>query len=296
MRTQLTLKTFAEVRDECEEYLNDSNNQLATVNQYLGAINRAISLWDKRVLVPQIYSLSLQNGVYEYSLPAHIATPFSMEISRSIYGPGYPTGSDGTIVWQEFNSYDVRPNAEGGFTLRINAYADSREANIIWYAPNGPSPREATVHTAIDSDDTLLLTIDTDQTHVVRPSGYLKLNDEYIAYGNVARAGAGVISALNLLRGQYQSGADSHAEDDEIHWCIAVDDDRLWQQLYDRVAQFVHTAAWQKSTSEDAARHEKAMVFHRDAADTFWRKEGYVSQRGVRLNIKQGALGQYPWN
>lgn len=296
LRTTLFLKTQSELRDECESYLNDSTNQLATTTQYYEAINRALSLWAGRVLIPHLYEFSFGSGDFEYALPSYIRRPFTIEIRTPIYGyPPIEQDGEDAYTWQDFVGYGVRPNGEGGYDLHLQSYPYAESGRITWLAENGRFPTMALTTSGSLTSTSTSVTVVVSSSPPINDAGYIKIEDEWLAYAGVTRTSATSYTLQNLIRGLYGTSAASHNSGVTVLWGIGVDDERLWQQLYDRVGSFVHHLNLHKSTTEDFSRHEKLYVEMKEAANRFWRQEGYVSQRTPRLVLTRGAIGPMPW-
>lgn len=295
-RTVLHLQTQSELRDEIEDYLNDSTNELATAAQYYSNINRAISLWAGRVVVPHLYEFDFSTGTTEYTLPSYIRRPFTVRIRRN--GLGFPVaeGDESSLyTWSEFVSYSVHPNGVGGYTLQVNGPANAEAGQIEWYAENGRFPVTApTVTTTINSTATSVVLTVTGAPPI-NDAGYIKIESEWLAYAGVTRTSSTSYTLNNLIRGLYGTVAASHVSTTAVAWGIAVDDERVFQQLYDRTGSFIHFLNMHKSTTEDSSRHEKLYVALRDSADGFWRREGYTTQKSPRLIPTQGSMGGRQW-
>jgi hypothetical protein len=297
LRTTIFLKTASEVRDEVEDYLNDSSNTLATAAQYLSTVQRAVSQWGRRVVIPHYYAFDMGSGVLEYDLPSYIRRPFRVLVRQPMHNfPVAAEDSDeeSTYYWDDFPAYDVHSNGTGGYTLHLHAYPGSDSARIEWYAENGGFPTTPTVSTTITSASTSVI-VASSVYHQVNDAGYFKYEAEWSAYAGLSAKGASTFVADNLIRGVYGTVAASHVSTTAISWGIGVDDQRLWQQLYDRCASMIHLLNMQKSTGEDSNRHEKLYVAFRDMADNFWRREGYTTQVSPRFIPKRKSMGIFPW-
>jgi hypothetical protein len=297
LRTTLFLKTASEVRDEVEDYLNDSGNTLATAAQYLSRVQMAVSAWGRRVVVPHYYAFDMGSGTYEYALPSYIRRPFRVLVRQPIRD--FPIAADdaddeSNYYWDEWNAYDVHSDGAGGYTLHLHSYPGADSARIEWFAENGGFPTTPTVSTTITSASTSLIVASSDY-HLTNSAGYFKCEDEWSAYAGQTTKTSSVFTATNLIRGVYGTTAASHTSTTAISWGIGVDDQRLWQQLYDKVASMVHLLNMNKSTGEDSNRHEKLFVAYRDMADNFWRKEGYTTQSSPRFVPKRRSMGIFPW-
>lgn len=283
--------------NEVKDYLNDSTPTLATAAQYLSRVQMAVSLWGRRVVVPHYYAFDMGSGDLEYALPAYIRRPFRVLVRQPMRN--FPIAAedaddDSTYYWDEFAAYDVHSDGAGGYTLHLHAYPGSDSARIEWFAENGGFPTTPTISTTISSSDTLVIIASTSY-HQVNDAGYFKCQSEWHAYAGLTSKGSSTFVAGNLIRGVYGTTAASHTSTTAVEWGIGVDDQRLWQQLYDRVASMVHLLNMNKSTGEDSNRHEKLFVAYRDMADNFWRREGYTTQASPRFIPKRKSMGIFPW-
>jgi hypothetical protein len=296
LRTALHLKTQSELRDEVEDYLNDSGNTLATAAQYYGALNRALSLWAGRVVFPHLYEFSFGGGDFDYALPSYIRRPFYLLIRQSILGYPQASGdSDNSYTWQPFVSYDLQPNGTGGFDLHLHSYPYAESGRIVWLAENGRFPTTAPTTNGEISSTATSVVLTVTGAPPINDAGYIKINSEWMSYAGVTRTSSTAYTLSNLVRGLYGTVAATQATASAVSWGIGCDDERLWQQLYDRTGSFIHLLNMNKSTNEDKATNEKLYVALKDNADRFWRNEGYVSQRAPRLVLTRGALGAMPW-
>jgi hypothetical protein len=299
MRTDFYLKTLSEIQGEAEARLTDSGNTLATDAQYVAAINEGIRMWGRRVTSPRYYAISggLISGTYEYTLPSYISPPLILEIRSTAfnqYGAQVSSGSDG-FTWHQLAGYTLRPNSTGGWTLRLPSTPYSEDAQITWWAENGPLLTTApTVTTTISSTATSVL-ITTSSSPEIGESGFIKIDVEWMSYAGVTRTSASSYTLNNLTRALFGTIAASHTSTTAISLGVAVDDQRLWTQLLDYVTGYVHALQLHKATTEDTSRHEKLMSFYNQKAENFWRDSGYLGQRRGSLQMTPRALGSTSW-
>jgi hypothetical protein len=299
VRTSLFLKTQAELLADTQARMTDANEGLASDIQYHIAINEAVRMWGSRVALPQLYSFAsaLSSGTFEYTLPSYIRPPFRVQVKSSTYAYlGVQVLDDNNnYTWQDLAGYSVEPDGSGGWKLRLPFSPPTEDARILWWAENGPMPTAAVTMTAgCDADDTSIVLTVSGSPDVVA-FGVVKADSEYIVYQNLTRTSATSYTISNCLRGQYGTTAASHSAAAAVTWTIGVDDQRLWVQLYDYVAAYIHAMQLHKSTTEDLGRHEKLMSYYQQKADNFWRSSGYVSQRSGRVLLTHTGVGPITW-
>lgn len=307
MRTNVFLKTQQTILADVKARMDDSGSALATDAQYYLAINEAIRMWGSRVTLPRYYSLptGFISGTYEYSLPSYINPPFRIQVKSHVYSYESLPVSEGdtNVTWHDIAGYDVEPNSAGGWNLRLPTTPYTGDARILYFAENGPintlTPYTGAVVTAtISSSATTGNVLWTTTEPEIGETGYFKIESEWISYAGVDRdlGGSAVTSVhSNLVRGLYDSTAASHTTTTAVSIGVAVDDQRLWVQLYDYVAAYIHGFQLHKATTEDASRHEKLMSYFQQKADNFWRMSGYVGQRRPRMLLTPQGVGTLTW-
>lgn len=254
MRTDLYLKTLADIQGEAEARLTDTGNTLATDAQYAAAINEGIRGWGKRVAIPRYHSLSggVTSGSYEYTLPSYIVPPIILEIRSTAYNPyGVQVASnpDTGFTWHQLAGYALRPSSTGGWTLRLPSSPYSENVQIVWWSENGPLLASApTITTTITSTSTsVILTVSSSPE--IGESGFVKIEAEWMSYAGVTRTSATSYTLNNLTRALFGTVAASHTSSTAVNFGVAVDDQRLWTQLLDYVTSYVHAIQLHKATS-----------------------------------------------
>lgn len=293
MRTNLYLKTQAELLSDVKTRMLDTGNALATDALYYTAINDAIYNWSGHVAIPHIYEFNFTSGTYDYALPSYVRPPFAVQIKSTIVGPwGLEIDGDGlSSTYVDVAAYSIEPDGSGGFVLRMHTYPYAAEGRIIWYADNGPVPTTvATLTSSVNTTDTsLVLTVSGAPD--IGTSGYVKVESEVISYHGLTRTSTTSYTLTNCVRAQYGTVAASHNSAVSVYVCVAADDMRLWPQLYDQVAANIHEMQLHKSTAEDSIRHQQAVSYYRQKASQFWKTAGYVTQRRPRFVLNRGTLG-----
>lgn len=281
-----------------EARLTDASNALALDAQYYAGISEGVRLWEGHVAIPHLYSLSsgFAAGIFEYTLPSYIRAPFILQIKTAVFGlMGVQINTDDTVDWIDVAGYEIEPTAAGGWNIRLQSYPYAEDGRIQWFSSNGPVPATIpTLTSGITSSDTSIALTVTSAPDL-NDSGYVKIENEYLAYGGLTRTSTTSYTLLNCVRGLYGSTAASHNSATSCTWCVAADDMKLWIQLLDYVSAYAHALQLHKATAEDSSRHEKLMSFYQSRADNFWKLHGYVSQRKPRLVLTQRGLGAMPW-
>ncbi len=301
MRTSLYLKTQAQILSDCKTRLTDSGNVLATDAQYYAAINEGLLMWHGRVVIPHVYDLAdgFTNGVFEYALPSYITPPITVMIRATTYnywGAQTPTEGDNTnLTWMPISGYTLEPTETGGYNLRLSSTPYTDDVRIFWWGVNGPMPTAPVTLTNTEAADATTIELTVSSSPEVGDSGFVKIEQEYIFYGGIIRTSATAYTLTNCVRGVFASVAASHNSTTAVVWCAAVDNTKLWAQLYDYVTYYVHGLQMHKGTGEDIGRHEKLMSFFKQSADSFWRKEGYISQRRGSNQQTSRGLGDISW-
>jgi len=240
------------------------------------AMNRTLAGWQKRVLIPRLYTITggWVAGTYAYSLPAYVRPPITPQLLRTRpYDEDLPTTGDQT--WQDLPGWMEEPEADGGLTLRVTMLTYTQEGRVIWYAPNGrlPTGTAPTTNAEIDADDTSLTmgsAVDCEDT------GWVDMDDERLFY-----AGKGVASSVttlsNLVRAQNGTTAATHVSGSSVVWGVAVDDLGLYEQLANQTKAYLHQQMLINTSAHETGRHERLMQYYQNEADKFW--VGYASQR-----------------
>jgi hypothetical protein len=262
LRTQTELLTEAKVKTKLA-----STNRWSDV-EYYTALNEILMSWADKVQLPRVYTITagFLASEFEYDLPSYIRPPIYPELLRRLPYREYMVESS-TSRWQEVTGFDVSPNSTGGLTLRIYAPPRTGEAQIVWYAPNSRVPTNLPVtsgSTAADATTVLISTaIDIDDT------GYVKIDAEYMSYSGVTR-GASTTTLLNVVRDLHGSAAAVHNTGATVTWCVAFDDVRLMQQLFNQWRSYMPAYMLQDGGVHETERYEKQMSFYEQQAANFW--------------------------
>ena len=285
------LRTQSEIHSLLESITQDTANERWSDARIYEALNLALSVWQGRVMIPYIYTISggWIAGTFEYSLPDYIDGPIQPQRKRFVYDWSYWAGINSEDdTWTDIEAFDVEPTATGGQTLRLHYYNYETDGRVIWWGHNGPVPAVATLpvlNAGIDSDDTSL-TLTT--TPTVGRSGFIKINAEWMQYSGLTEA-ASTLTLTNLVRGVNGTTAASHSGSDTVTWGIALDDAGLLRQLLDQARAHMMEFYLSNSSSREVGHYEKQMVFYQQRADVFWRR--YISSRKTRVRLSRASIG-----
>lgn len=272
------LRSQSEVESELEALLSDGAAVWTDTQRYR-AINQALTVWQGRVLVPYLYTLSAgwTEDEYNFTLPDYIDGPIDPQILRNLDWPFDVTLTEARSTWVGMEGYSLEPNATGGQTLRLHWPAYASDGRILWWGHNGPVPTTLPVTSgALTSTDTSL-TLTTKP--IVGKSGYIKIDAEWMQYAGVTES-ATTLTLTNLVRGVQGTTAATHVITSTVTWGIAMDRGELLQQLY---YQAMANLWWVKAANPGAAQADHISGLYREAqqqARMFWRS--YVPGRNPK--------------
>ena len=240
------------------------------------ALNRALSEWQKRVLIARLYTITggWVAGTYSYSLPAYVRRPIEPQLLRSIpYDDEINLTSEQS--WQILPGWEEEPDATGGLVLRVTMRPATLEGRVIWYAPNSRVPTGAAPVTSAEilaaaTSVTLTTVVDVDDV------GWVKIDGEWISYSGVTRT-ATTTTLTNLIRAQYGTTAATHVITSSVVWGVAVDDLGLYEQLANQTKAYLHQQNLINASVHETGRHERMMQYYQQQASAFW--DGYSSQK-----------------
>lgn len=272
------LRLQTEVESELEALLGDGAAVWTDTQRYR-AINQALSVWQGRVLVPYVYTLSAgwDDDTYDTDLPNYIDGPIDPQILQTKDWPIQFTITHELSTWVDMEGYSLETNATGGQTLRLHWPAYASEGRILWWGHNGPVPTTLPVTSAEISSSATSLTLTTKPT--IGRSGYIKIDSEWMQYAGY-NEGATTLTLTNLVRGVQGTTAATHVITSTVTWGIAMDRAELLQQLYH---QATANLWWVKAANPGAAQADHISGLYREAqaqAKAYWRS--YVPARQPR--------------
>lgn len=286
------LRTRTQLIKDIEHRMRDRGNRRWKDEEIIRALNDSIALWQGRVSVPYVYTITggWVSGTYEYSLPDYMGRRIRPQ--RRVLSPYIDTTTSTTqYVWADVRGWDLDPDGSGGQTLRTQwnegTPGTTSDARILWWAANGYLPETASVpalNANIDSDDTSLV---LDAVYDVGRVGYVKVNAEWIQYAGVTDDGSNTTLG-NLVRG-VGSTAASHSSGDSVEFGMAAPETRLWTQLQDQARALLHSLSLSEGPGQEMDHHRWAMQWHQQRADDFWKS--YTPDVRPRLRLSRRATG-----
>lgn len=283
MHRALFLRTSAELLEELRILLNDVAETRWTDDVLLRSINRALREWHGRVAIPHRLAQTFTLGTLTYALPDYAIGPVDVVVQHYLYPNTYP--STGDLQEEYALGARIEVTASGARQVRLNAPVEGVGALIWWAAPSMIPLTAMTLGGDIDDDDT---TLTTSTFWDADPSGYLKIENEFLAYAGIAHAAVSTLS--NLSRAVNFTTASAHTTGTTIDWCVPADDHSLYEQLLNRAAEFAHRTALQDGAGVETEHHERMMLDARMMADRFWGE--YVPARPAIMQLR-GSRGRY---
>lgn len=293
MELQVYCRTQSELNTFILAAANDASAARWTAAQVYSGINNALQEWDRKVIVPYLYTISggFLSTTFEYTLPDYIDGRVTVQGQRiELLNPG---NASSDTVWQDFPAWRIYPNSTGGRTLRLDYRPSDVDARIIWHGRNGPIPISATLpvtNGALSSSSTSL-TLTTKP--VIARSGYIKVTystteAEWMQYAGYTEA-ATTITLTNLVRGLFGTTAASKTSGATVEWGTAVHRLDLYQQLKNQVLTYLHLQYLTKASPVELSHHEKQASYYADMVERFWRR--YAPPIQGRLRLRRGAVG-----
>jgi len=251
--------------------VRDTGHARWTAVEKYTALNDVLSSWKEKVVSPHIYTITdgWAASDYDYALPAYVRPPIVPQLLRRTPSDNYVSDSL-TSTWQDVPGWEVEPDGAGAYVLRLYSPPRTLEGRVLFYAPNSRVPTTGTLpvtsgSTAADATTMLIST-----AIIVDDIGYVKVDSEYIGYAGVTR-GTSTTTLLNLERALFGSTAAVHNTATTVYWCVAMDDMRLDGLLFDQWRVALHEYFIQDGGTHERTSHEKAMGWHQQLADAFWK-------------------------
>jgi hypothetical protein len=258
----MILRTQDRIKDDITALMRNTGGRWTDAEIYL-ALNLSTALWSN-VHIPLVYSMpnGWDRSTFSYTLPSYVRPPLIPQARVA--------SASGETRWFDLRAYQWEPSN----TLRFTMGPPTGEGRVLYYVRNGSVPTTmATLATMLGySNDYLMLPKDEDPE--IGEVGWIKIEDEYIQYAGLDRHDDGRLMLTNLTRGVYNSQAKNHNGLTPMHFCVAVDDDRLWMQLYDQMRVFLHEMFLTDASPRERDHHERQVSFYQQRAERFW--ENYV--------------------
>lgn len=286
---RIYVRSQADIKTAVRAMLRDTGSARWTDVEVYQALNMALSAWHGRVSVPMLYTLTggFDGGVNEYALPSFIRPPFRPQFLA--------LGADGVMVddvesydWQDIRDYDVDPDGEGGYVLRVRSPVASTEGRILWYARNGAVPTTVPAIPAAGDITASSTSVAVNAAVDVEDAGYVLCGVEWMQYAGLTRA-SGATTLANLVRGLNGTTAASHAAAATVTWGIAAPTPDLYQQLQDATAMYMHQMFLGQASPSERDLHERMISYFKANADQFWRR--YVPSRSPRFRAPAVRAG-----
>lgn len=286
---QVHIRTQTELATALADSLNDSANNRWTVATLYRAINEGLQVWGDRVTFPAVYNISggFVPGTYEYTLPEYMQGRVYVEFKQTI-GTINRDGDDTDRDWARLNAWEVYPNTSGTRTLRLHFNPTTTPARVIWYGQNGPIPVTATLpvtNAEINSTDTSVVLT---SKPTVAQAGYIKIDSEILFYAGTTE-GASTLTLNNLVRPIMGTAAATHSSGSTVTWCVAVDNQRSYQQLMHECSAWLHMWYTNKASGDETERHVLQARYYKQLADEYWAT--HTSGRKGYMRLSRAALG-----
>lgn len=252
------------------------------------ALNDAIRMWDDKVLVPHLYTITdgWVAGTYAYTLPDYVRGRIQPEMLRTAYDYPYTMLSSSSTTWLPVTGWHVEPDGSGGQKLRLDGIPYSTEGRIIWYTEQSTLPATAPTITtsSITSSSTSVI---VDAAVAVESAGYVKIEAEWIHYADITR-GATTTTLSNLTRGINDTAAASHNTAVTVYWGIAMPERSLYNQLMWQTRANLHAMNITDGADHERSNHEKPMAYFQKMADDYWMKHVGLLPKSKLILRRQG--------
>ncbi len=286
------LRSQDKILSDIETLMRDTSNDRWTDIEIYYALNMALNTWHGIVLVPHLYTgiSAWTSGTYEYDLPAYVAQshirPQMEQVVTNYPGLSYADGT--ATTWVDVVGYSIEPDGAGNYDLRWSVPPFSVDARILYWASNGQVPAVLVANQpALDANITTTSTSMVLDSVVadIGQSGFAKIGTEWIQWSGVSDDGSNT-TLSNLLRGLDGTTAAAHTSGTDVFWGVAVDDVRLYQQLYDQMRAYLHELFLTDASSQERGHHERQVSFYQQRADNFWKRYSVSYQRKIKLNAR----------
>lgn len=282
---RIFLRTQTSLIGMIRSMMRDAGGVRWTDAEMYTAVNLALDVWASRVSAPMLYALSGYEPGDAVTLPGYIRPPVQPQVQYA-----------GSEEWVDVPDWTAPPDDTDRLTLSMEAGSGVQAARILWRFRNGYVPTTLpTLDEDIDADDDELIFVGVQE---IGDAGYIKIDDEWIQYAGVERE-SGETTLLNLVRGVNGTTPASHAglvpaspgppivpavPGATITGGIAAPTTDLWVQLFDQAAVFAHEMFLGNASPQERDAHERAISYHTNRADMFWRR--YAPARAPRMRVQ----------
>lgn len=284
------LETQADVLTQVRQRVRDTANRRWSQTEVYNAVNDSLRKWSTKVFTPFIYTLpdGFDIATYTYALPWYITPPIDVETRRLIYLDGLQIQfADTEYTYQDVPAYRIESDGSGGQTLRLEIQPYDADARVIWWGTNGPVPLTVpTLNANITTTTATTCTIGA--TPIIGPSGYIKIDDEWMQYSGYTQASS-TTTLQNLIRGVNGTTAATHTSGTSVYWGIAAHRVDLFTQLYEDTLAAMHNLFLQDASPKEIEHHTFQVRYHQQVADEFWRK--YTPNRPPKMRLSRAGIG-----
>ena len=272
-RTQLEINGFLEAD------LRDTNNDRWSDAEIYRAVNRALSTWDTRVLIPFVYAFTFATNEKEYSLPEYVQEP--LEVQWQVSGEDF---------WRDLGIFDVHTATAAAKVLRLAYYPYSASGRVVYWVANGPVPTTIpTLNAAISS--TTATTCTMTAVPVIGQNGYVKINAEWMAYHGPTQTET-VTTLNNLERGLFGTTAATHLSGATVNWGIVTHRTDLFEQLQAQAIAHLHSLFLTNASAHEVETHQFNLRWQQQQADEYWRR--YTPMRQPKMRLTRDGIGSLP--
>lgn len=290
---QVSVRTIDEIKDDIRAEVNDSgSSRWASDAQVYRGMNEALRKWGDKCAVPMLYTITggFVSGTYDYTLPDYVDGPIRVEHKRPV-GLDYDSGDDTSRIWETVTAYDVVPNSTGGRVLRLHYSPESVDAQIIFYAKQGPIPVAATAPTLNADMTTSSTTLTIGSKPVVARAGYVKIDNEWMSYAGVTE-GASSLTLNNLVRGLFSTTAATHdgtGTPASVKWGVGTHNIRLYNHMNYMTCAYLHKLYLNKAIADQRDHHMDQMRYYMQVAMEEWR--AIPQAKPVQFKLSRAAIG-----
>lgn len=292
---RIHLKTQLDIRKDIEQgTLRDTSagsGKKWSTREILLAINYGIREISGRVLVPHVWEPGTQFGVssYTYELPSYVTKYARPQYLPSVWDYS-PTGVNPTGGWVDMDEWVMEESTTGN-AIRLSCIPRHTEWRIIYWAPVEELPLDAvTLGDDLDAGGSSM-TITTTEADRVPPTGYVKINAEWIRYASKA-SGASSVTLSRLRRGENWTTDSAHTSGDTVYFGVPATDPVVYDVIQNyAISRLYEISSVTTTTEEEYHRRERARRLSLQRADEKLASLRPSWQPRLRVNYKTGGRG-----
>lgn len=266
----LHLRAQDDLLSAVQRRLRDSGMSRWTETEIYDALNRALDGWHGRVSVQASYELAngWPNDVFEVALEDWLPDDVRPQAQWPV-DPLLP--NEVTLsTWKDLSTWQVEADTDGTRTLRLNLVPYNGQVRLLFPVRNGHVPLSAVVLSGALTSTATTLTVAQALPDVARV-GWVRIGAEWLQYAGVTVGGATTVLS-NLLRGQHDTTAGSHADGATVTWGVAAPNHSLFVQLLDQTCAYAHEYYLADGSPKERDLHERMLSYYQGRADLAWRK------------------------